>query len=308
MIYDMIIVGAGPAGMTAAVYGQRAGKKTLLIDAKGFGGQILNTPEVENYPGIQKTSGFELASALYEQATGHGAEIVYAEVTAVEDGGVVKKVVTKEQQIYEAKTVILATGAKNRPLGLPEEEKFVGSGVSYCATCDGAFFRGKKVAVIGGGNTALEDAEVLSNLAEEVYLIHRRDTFRGEQAMVKRLLAKENVEFFMDSVPCEILGDTKVSGLKIRNVKTEAETELAVSGVFVAIGQMPANEAFADIAELSEHGYIVAGEDCLTKTAGIFVCGDCRTKAVRQLATAAADGAVAALAAAAYINGTETLS
>lgn len=304
MMYDMIIVGAGPAGMTAAIYGQRAGKRTLLIDAKGFGGQILNTPEVENYPGIKKTSGFALASALYEQAMEQGAEIVYAQVTAVEDSGAVKNVVTADQ-VYETKSVILATGAKNRPLGLPEEESFVGSGVSYCATCDGAFFRGKKVAVIGGGNTALEDAEVLSNLAKEVYLIHRRDTFRGEQAIVKRLLAKDNVEFFMECVPCEILGDAKVSGLKIRNVKTEEETQLPVEGVFVAIGQMPDNEAFADVAPLDDHGYIAAGEDCLTATPGIFVCGDCRTKAVRQLATAAADGAVAALAAAAYINGIE---
>ena len=203
---------------------------------------------------------------------------------------------------YEAKAVIIAAGAKNRPLGLSEEEKFVGSGVSYCATCDGAFFRGKKVAVIGGGNTALEDAEVLSGLAEEVYLVHRRDTFRGEQAQVKRLLAKDNVEFCLDCVPEEIQGDMMVSGLKIRNVKTEEEKVLPVSGVFVAIGQMPDNKAFAEVAALDARGYIISGEDCKTGTPGVFVCGDCRTKAVRQIATATADGAVAALAAAAYIN------
>lgn len=300
-MYDIIIVGAGPAGLTAAIYGQRAGKKTLLIDGKGFGGQIVNTPEVENYPGLKKISGFELAANFYEQATEQGAEIIYEEVTSVESCGD-GFVVTTGGNKYEAKAVIIAAGAKNRPLGLPEEEKFVGSGVSYCATCDGAFFRGKKVAVIGGGNTALEDAEVLSGLADEVYLVHRRDTFRGEQAAVRRLLSKENVEFCLDSVPVEIQGDMMVSGLKIRNVKTEEETVLPVSGVFVAIGQMPDNHAFAEVAALDERGYIISGEDCTTKTPGVFVCGDCRTKLVRQIATATSDGAVAALAAAAYIN------
>lgn len=300
-MYDIIIIGAGPAGLSAAIYGQRAGKKTLLLDEKGFGGQILNTPEVENYPGIKKVSGFELASTLYEQATGHGAEIAYEKAVAIEDGGSTK-IVRTETNTYEAKAVIIATGAKNRPLGLASEAKFTGSGVSYCATCDGAFFRGKTVAVIGGGNTALEDAEVLSGLAEKVYLVHRRDTFRGEQAGVKRLLAKDNVEFVLDSVPSDILGDMTVSGLKIKNVKTEEEQTLEVQGVFVAIGQMPDNEAFADAVDLDPSGYVDAGEDCLTKTPGVFTAGDCRTKKVRQLATAAADGAAAALAAAAYIN------
>ena len=300
-MYDIVIIGAGPAGLSAAIYGQRAGKKTLLLDEKGFGGQILNTPEVENYPGIKKVSGFELASTLYEQATGQGAEIAYEKAVAIEDGGSTK-IVRTETKTYEAKAVIIATGAKNRPLGLASEAKFTGSGVSYCATCDGAFFRGKTVAVIGGGNTALEDAEVLSGLAEKVYLVHRRDTFRGEQAGVKRLLAKDNVEFVLDSVPSDIWGDMTVSGLKIKNVKTEEEQTLEVQGVFVAIGQMPDNEAFADAVDLDPSGYVDAGEDCLTKTPGVFTAGDCRTKKVRQLATAAADGAAAALAAAGYIN------
>lgn len=301
MIYDIVIIGAGPAGLSAAVYGQRAGKKTLLIDARGFGGQILNTPEVENYPGIKKVSGFEFASGLYEQASGQGAEIVYEKAVGIEAGN--PMVVRTETGSYEARAVILATGAKNRPLGIPTEEKFAGAGVSYCATCDGAFFRGRTVAVIGGGNTALEDAEVLSGLAEKVYLVHRRDRFRGEQAGVKRLLTKDNVEFVLDSVPVEILGEMTVSGLKVRDVKTEAERILDVQGIFVAIGQMPDNGDFADVAELDETGYIAAGEDCLTKTPGLFTAGDCRTKKVRQLTTAAADGAVAALAAVDYING-----
>ncbi len=301
MIYDIVIIGAGPAGLSAAVYGQRAGKKTLLIDVRGFGGQILNTPEVENYPGIKKVSGFEFASGLYEQASGQGAEIVYEKAVGIEAGN--PMVVRTETGSYEARAVILATGAKNRPLGIPTEEKFAGAGVSYCATCDGAFFRGRTVAVIGGGNTALEDAEVLSGLAEKVYLVHRRDRFRGEQAGVKRLLTKDNVEFVLDSVPVEILGEMTVSGLKVRDVKTEAERILDVQGIFVAIGQMPDNVDFADVAELDETGYIAAGEDCLTKTPGLFTAGDCRTKKVRQLTTAAADGAVAALAAVDYING-----
>ena len=301
MMYDMVIIGAGPAGLSAAIYGQRAGKKTLLIDAKGFGGQIINTPEVENYPGIKKVSGLELATNLYEQATELGAEIVYEKAVGIEDTGASKKVKT-ESAVYETKSIIIATGAKNRPMGLENEEKYTGAGVSYCATCDGAFFRGRDVAVIGGGNTALEDAEVLSGIADKVYLIHRRDQFRGEEANVKRLREKDNVEFVLNSVPVELVGDTMISGLKVKNVKTEEVITLLVQGVFVAIGQMPDNKDFADVAGLDDKGYVAAGEDCLTNTPGVFTAGDCRTKKVRQLATAAADGAVAALAAVEYIN------
>ena len=300
-MYDIVIIGAGPAGLSAAIYGQRAGKETLLIDAKGFGGQIINTPDVENYPGIKKVSGLELATNLYEQATELGAEIVYEKAVGIEDAGQHKKVKT-ESAVYETKSVIISTGAKNRPMGLEQEEKYTGAGVSYCATCDGAFFRGRDVAVIGGGNTALEDAEVLSGIADKVYLVHRRDQFRGEEANVKRLREKENVEFILDSVPVELVGDTMISGLKVKNVKTEDTITLLVQGVFVAIGQMPDNQDFADVARLDDKGYVTAGEDCLTGTPGIFTAGDCRTKKVRQLATAAADGAVAALAAVEYIN------
>lgn len=300
-MYDIVIIGAGPAGLSAAIYGQRVGKETLLIDAKGFGGQIINTPDVENYPGIKKVSGLELATNLYEQATELGAEIVYEKAVGIEDAGQYKKVKT-ESAVYETKSVIISTGAKNRPMGLEQEEKYTGAGVSYCATCDGAFFRGRDVAVIGGGNTALEDAEVLSGIADKVYLVHRRDQFRGEEANVKRLREKENVEFVLDSVPVELVGDTMISGLKVKNVKTEETITLLVQGVFVAIGQMPDNQDFADVAKLDDKGYVTAGEDCLTGTPGIFTAGDCRTKKVRQLATAAADGAVAALAAVEYIN------
>lgn len=301
MMYDIVIIGAGPAGLSAAVYGQRAGKKTLLIEAKSFGGQIINTPEVENYPGIKTTSGFTFASTLYDQAVSLGAEIVFDRAVAIERDGE-NKIVKTENGSYPCKAVILATGAKNRPLGIANEEKFVGSGLSYCATCDGAFFRGRDVAVIGGGNTALEDAEVLSGIANKVYLVHRRDAFRGEEANVERLKQKENVEFVLNSVPVELLGDMMISGLKVRSVKTEEERVLNVQGIFVAIGQMPDNKEFAGVVELDDKGYIRADETCLTQTPGIFTAGDCRTKKVRQLATAAADGASAALAAAEYIR------
>ncbi len=300
-MYDILIIGAGPAGLTAAIYGQRAGKKTALLEESTYGGQILNTPEVENYPGLKTVSGFELATNLYEQATNLGAELIYEKVTGIEDLGAHKKVKTTGSE-YEAKTVIIATGAKNRPLGIDKEQEFIGAGISYCATCDGNFFRNRDVAVIGGGNTALEDAEVLSGIANKVYLIHRRDAFRGEQANVDRLMVKENVELVLNSVPEELLGEGVISGIKVKDVKTGKERVIDVQGIFVAIGQMPDNGNFADVAELDDKGYVQAGEDCKTKTAGIFTAGDCRHKKVRQIATATADGAVAALEAIEYIN------
>lgn len=300
-MYDIIIIGAGPAGLAAAVYGQRAEKKTLLIDEKGYGGQIINTPEIENYPAIQKISGFDFANNLYQQASDLGAELTFEKAVGIESKSDIK-IVKTEGGAYEAKAVIIATGAKNRPLGLDREEELTGRGVAYCATCDGAFYRGKTVAVIGGGNTALEDAEVLSGLANKVYLIHRRDAFRGEEANVKRIQAKENVEILLNKIPTELLGEDKISGLEIQDKLTGEKTILTLDGVFVAIGQMPDNAAFAELISLDDKGYVTAGEDCLTKSDGIFVAGDCRTKKVRQLATAVADGAVAALAAVEYVN------
>ncbi len=306
-MYDVLIIGAGTAGMSAAIYVQRAGKSALVLEAKSYGGQIVNTPEVENYPGIASVSGFDFATGLYEQAVKCGAEIKMQgvlELVKTENGFLAK---TRRKE-YEAKAVIIACGASNRPLGLDGEQELTGHGVSYCATCDGAFFKGKKVVVVGGGNTALEDAAFLSNYCEKVYLLHRRDQFRGDHSNVEKLRAKENVEFVLNSLSQELLteederGEKKVCGLRVKDKNTLEERILDVSGVFVAIGQIPKTEVFKDLVELDESGYIVAGEDCRTKVSGLFAAGDCRTKKVRQLTTAASDGAVAALAACEYIN------
>ena len=299
IMYDIIVIGAGPAGLSAAIYARRSGKTVLVLEKSTYGGQIVNTPDVENYPGIAHVSGFDFATNLYNQAKDFGAEFKFEKAIGVEDGEV-KKVKTSNGE-YESKAVIIATGAKNRKLGLDNEESMIGKGVSYCATCDGMFFRDKNVAVNGGGNTALEDAFFLSNYCKKVYVIHRRDEFRGDAKDVEKLRGKENIEFVLDSTVAEIITeDDHVSGVKVKNKKTEEERVLDVDGLFVAIGQVPDNEDFKDIVEL-ENGYVKALEDCKTKTPGIFVAGDCRTKSVRQLATAAADGAIAGIAASQYV-------
>lgn len=300
-MHDIIIVGAGVAGLSAAIYGLRAGKSVLLFEEKTYGGQIINTPEIENYPGIKKVSGFEFATNLYEQATELGAEVKYEKVLGIIDNSD-KKIVKTDSGEYETKAVILATGAKNRPLGIDREQELIGAGVSYCATCDGAFFRGKDVAVVGGGNTALEDAQFLSNYCNKVYVIHRRDSFRGETKHVETLKSKPNVEFVLDSNVTKLIGEERLEAIEVGNKKTGDKREISVAGVFVAIGQMPDNEAFDELIATDDYGYIEAGEDCKTGTEGIYVAGDCRTKTVRQLTTAAADGAVAALAACEYLQ------
>ena len=295
-MYDIGIIGGGTAGLTAAIYGQRAGKKTIVFEGTNFGGQIASSPEVENYPGIAKISGAEFSMKLMEQAVNLGAETVMEQVTGVRDSNGMKVIETAGTD-YACKSLILAAGVTHRHLGLEREEQLVGSGVSYCATCDGMFFRGRDVAVIGGGNTALQDAAFLANYCNKVYLVHRRDEFRGEAGLVEMLRKHENVEFVLSAVPKAIVGEHMVNGLILTN-----HFQLDVNGIFVAIGHAPKNELFAELVELDEAGFIKAGEDCLTKTPGVFAAGDCRTKEVRQLTTAAADGAVAALAAVKYLQ------
>ena len=294
-MFDIIIIGAGTAGLTAALYGARAGKKVLVLEEKNTGGQIINSPTIENYPGIRHISGFEFIQSLQEQAEAAGATIQNSIAQKIVDQGEGKVVMTKEK-LYQSRAVIICTGVVQKKLGLPKEKELTGCGVSYCAVCDGAFYRDKRVAVVGGGNTALEDALFLSNYCKRVYLIHRRDQFRGESWMVNQLLQKENVEFILESTIVCLQGNTSLESLQIKNVKTNIIDELTVNGLFIAIGQQPSNESFAGTVDLDEQGFICADETCRTNVRGIFAAGDCRTKKVRQLVTAAADGAVAALA------------
>ena len=300
MMYDIGIVGGGTAGMTAAIYGQRAGKKTIIIEGGAFGGQITSSPNVENYPGIASVSGSEFSMNLLDQAVKLGAETQTEQVTGIREENGIKIIVAGGKE-YPCRSIILATGVTHRHLGVPGEERLTGAGVSYCATCDGMFFRGRDVAVVGGGSTALQDAEFLSGYCSKVYLIHRRDEFRGEDNIVKRLEKKENVEFILSAAVKEIVGENMVEKLILNHKKTGEESELPVAGVFIAVGQIPQNDAFADVVRLDGSGFILAAEDCMTSHPGIFAAGDCRTKEVRQLTTAAADGAVAALAACKYI-------
>ncbi len=297
-MYDIIVVGAGTAGMTAAIYALRAGKSVLLLEKGSCGGQIINTPAIDNYPGLPGISGYEYAEKLRQQVLSLGVALRYEEVTAVRTAGAEKQVETTKN-VYTCRAVILATGARNRHLGLPQEAQLVGRGLSYCAACDGMFFRKQTVAVVGGGNTALEDALYLANLCAKVYLIHRREGFRGESGLLARVRQRENIELILNTVVTALESDAQgLTGLRLRNTEDHTESGLSVQGLFVAIGQVPDNAAFSDLVELDAQGYIAASEDCCTRTPGVFTAGDCRTKAVRQLTTAAADGAVAGLAAA----------
>lgn len=300
-MYDIGIIGGGTAGLTAAIYGQRAGKTTLVFESGSFGGQIVSTYRIENYPGIANVSGSDFSGNLLEQAQNLGAETVTEQVTGIRDKDGVKIIVTTGKE-YPCKAVIIASGVTQRHMGLEKELKLIGSGVSYCATCDGAFFRGRDVAVIGGGNTALEDAEFLTNYCSKVYVVHRRDEFRGDSTAVDILKKRDNVEFVLSATVKDIVGETMVEGLILSNKKTGQDFQINVSGVFVAIGQIPQNQIFSEYVKLDGAGFILAAEDCVTSHPGVFAAGDCRTKEVRQLTTASADGAVAALAACKYLS------
>ncbi|MBQ8984455.1 thioredoxin-disulfide reductase [Candidatus Saccharibacteria bacterium] len=292
-MYDVIIIGAGTAGLTAAIYALRAGKKVLILEEKAYGGQIINAEKVKNYPGFSEISGLQLATNMYEQVKDFGGEIKYEKATGIKViSDSLKEVLTSENK-YSAKAVIIATGAANAKLGLAREEELTGKGVSYCATCDGNFFKGKDVAVVGGGNTALQDALYLSNVANKVYLIHRRDEFRAEHIYVEEAKEKPNIEFVLSSNLKELLGDAKVSGIKVENKAGEMR-EIPVSGVFMAVGYIPQNQAFSDIIELDDKGYIATSDGIHTNVPGIYVAGDARAKELKQLVTAAADGALAA--------------
>lgn len=301
-MYDILILGAGTAGLSAAIYGVRAGMQVAVLEENVYGGQIINTLEVENYPGIKSVSGVDFATALFEQATALGAQVLFDAPAEVARAGDSFRVNTKRGKTLSAKALILAVGAKNRPLGVAGEEKLTGHGISYCATCDGAFFRGKDVAVVGGGNTALDDALFLTQTCKKVYLIHRRREFRGEKAKLSQLETKNNLEFVLDTVVESVQGTDVLTGAVVKNIVTGETRRLAVDGLFVAVGQTPATALVKDLCKTDAYGYIVAGEDCKTSAEGIFAAGDCRTKQVRQLTTAAADGAVSALAACEYIR------
>ena len=299
-MYDILIIGGGPAGLTAATYACRAGKSVLVLEKAAFGGQITWSPRVENFPGFVSISGNELGDKLLEQAMEQGAEVELEEITALQQADGAWRAVCDSGAFYEGRAVILATGAKPRMLGIRREEELVGSGVGYCAVCDGAFYKGKAVAVNGGGNSALQDALLLSESCSKVYLIHRRDSFRSEQKLVEALQARENVEFVLNAAVTELLGAEELSGVTVE--QNGQRREIPVEGLFVAIGHQPDLEAFAPWLKRDKAGYADAGEDCLSPTEGLFVAGDCRKKSVRQLTTAAADGAVAALAACRWLD------
>lgn len=300
-MHDIIVIGAGPAGLTAALYALRADKSVLVLEKGTFGGQITYSPQIENYPGFAQMSGNEFAEKLIDQVIGQGAEIEMETVTEIRDNGATKTVVTEDGE-HEAKAVIIATGVKHRHIGLPNENELVGAGVSYCAVCDGAFFKGQTVAVLGGGNSALQEAVLLSEGCEKVYVIQNLDYFTGEARLVEKLKEKDNVEFIMGTVISALNGENALESLVLRKEADGSESELKVDGLFVAIGLVPENDAFADVAGLNEWGYIDSDESCVTKTAGVFVAGDCRQKQIRQITTATADGSVAALAACRYID------
>ena len=300
MLYDIIIIGAGPAGLTSAIYAKRANKNVLVLEAKNYGGQIINTLDIENYPANEHISGFDFATNLYNQAKNLGAEIKYEKVVDINNLGKEKEVITTKNT-YKTKTIIIATGSENRKLGLPNEDEFASKGISYCATCDGAFYKKKTVAVVGGGNTALEDALYLADLASKVYLIHRRDEFRGEESTINLLKEKDNIEFLYNSNVTKLNTKDRLESIEVTSNDGETRT-IDVDALFIAIGRIPENQNFAKLINLDNAGYIISNEYCHTNVEGIFVAGDNRVKELRQLVTATSDGAIAAVEAIKYIN------
>ena len=302
-MHDIIIIGGGPAGLTAALYAVRNGKNALVLEKGGFGGQITYSPRVENYPGTLSMSGNEFADKLLEQVLNQGAEVEVETVTEVKDEGEIKRVITEDGNEYEAKSVIIATGVKHRMLGLEGEYDFVGNGISFCAVCDGEYYRNQTVAVAGGGNSALQEATLLADVCKEVILVQDLDYFTGEEKLTKALLARANVRALTGTTINALISDEgTITGLKLTKKVSNEKIELPCDGLFVAIGLIPENKAFSELVPLDSAGYVASGEDCEAGRPGFFVAGDCRAKQIRQLTTAAADGAVAALAACRYID------
>ena len=299
-MYDIIIIGGGPAGLTAALYACRANKSVLVMEKAAFGGQITYSPKVENIPGFVSLTGNEFAEKMVEQILEQGADIEPCEALEIKDGDV-KTVVTDSGE-FQAKAVIIATGAKHRLPGLDRETEFIGNGISFCAVCDGAFYEGKEVCVLGGGNSALQEALLLSDLCKKVYVVQNLEKLTGEAKLADKLYAKENVEVITSTVITELLGQDELNGIVIKNDNGDVRT-LNVDGLFVAIGLIPQNEVFANVLKLNAYGYADVDEGCKADTSGVFVAGDCRSKRIRQVATACADGAIAALAACDFIEG-----
>lgn len=292
-VYDIIVIGGGPAGYTSAIYASRSGFDTLVIEAFAAGGQMTQTSQIDNYPGFPEgVDGFELGSKMQQGAERFSAKTVQAEVLEVNLQEKIKKI-TIPEGVLLSRSVIIATGAEHRHLGLENEEKLIGKGVGYCAACDGMFYRGKTVVVIGGGNSAAADALLLSKICKKVIVIHRRDTLRAEKFYHEPLLKAQNVEFEWNSNVCEILADNKVTGVRIRNVVDSTEKEISADGVFISIGRVPRTELFRGQLDVDDHGYIIADETTKTNISGVFAAGDVRTKPVRQIVTAVADGACA---------------
>ena len=302
-MYDIIIAGGGPAGLTAAIYGLRAGKTVLVIEKGGFGGQIAFSPKVENIPGTKVISGAQFAEDLTEQAMALGAEVELEKVVKLEKADGIFSVFTEEGSVYEGKAVILALGVKHRTLGLPGEEELIGNGISFCAVCDGAFYAGQEVAMIGGGNSALQEALLLSEVCAKVTVVQNLADFTGEKKLADALLEKDNVQVFFNTVVSGYeAGEKGLTGLQLHNDQTGEDAYLKVDGAFLAVGLKPENEPFSHLANLNPWGYFDVGEDCCTDTPGVFVAGDCRSKIIRQVVTASADGAIAAMAACRYLD------
>ena len=300
-MYDIIIIGAGPAGMTAAIYASQARKKILILEKSVYGGQIVNADKVKNYPGFEEISGYEYANKLYNQVKTFNPDFKFEEVVEIKNNNEFKEVITNKNS-YKSKSIIIATGAKNRKLGLPNEDKLIGKGVSYCSTCDGIFFKDKKVAITGGGNNAIDDALYLSDIANKVYLIYRQKDFKIDSLNLEKLKERNNVEFILNSNITELIGNEKLENIVVKDNDTSIENRLDIEGIFIAIGHIPVSSMCKNLVKTNELGYIIADENCNTNIEGIFAAGDIRIKAVRQLTTACGDGTVAAINACKYLN------